>query len=81
MGDSKRIWGAAYKSKDNTTNPIFISIGTKISLDTAIEVVTHVCKFRIPEPVFIYFYSFFFYIILKKKNSDKNSRQNFETIG
>jgi len=51
VGDSQRVWGAAFKSKDNTTNPIFISVGTKISLETALDVVTRVCKYRVPEPV------------------------------
>jgi deoxyinosine 3'endonuclease (endonuclease V) len=51
VGNSGRIWGAAYKSQDNTTNPIFLSVGTKISLNTAIEIAKNVCYYRIPEPV------------------------------
>ena len=59
VGNSGRIWGAAYKSTDVTINPIFLSVGTKISLDTAIEIAKTVCYYRIPEPVniFIIFFS------------------------
>ncbi|KRX05847.1 hypothetical protein PPERSA_03784 [Pseudocohnilembus persalinus] len=47
-GQSGRIWGAALKSEQNVKNPIYVSIGTNISLDTACQLVQ---QCRIPEPV------------------------------
>lgn len=29
-GDSGKVWGAALRSTENSKNPIFVSIGTKI---------------------------------------------------
>lgn len=51
VGDSGRVWGAALKSNDYVKNPIFISLGTKISLDTALDIAQNVCIYRIPEPI------------------------------
>jgi len=51
VGDSGQCWGAAFKSTDDNTNPIFVSLGHKVDLQTAIEIVKRSCKFRIPEPV------------------------------
>jgi len=51
VGASGRVWGALYRSLDSTTNPIFISPGHKIDLETTIEIVGMCCKYRIPEPV------------------------------
>jgi len=45
------IWGAAFQSTDKIRNPIYISIGHKICLKTAISLTHSVCKYRIPEPV------------------------------
>ena len=52
VGDSGRKWGIAYRSTNESKNPIIISVGHRISLDTALKV-TKACirKFRIPEPV------------------------------
>ncbi|CAG8586163.1 11451_t:CDS:2, partial [Ambispora gerdemannii] len=49
-GDSGQYWGAAVRSLDSTTNPIFVSVGHRISLDTAIQLVLKCCRYRIPEP-------------------------------
>ncbi len=35
-GNSGKTWGAALNSTEETTNPLIISIGHKIDLDTAI---------------------------------------------
>jgi endonuclease V len=51
IGDSKRVWGAALRSNDNSSDPIYVSIGTKISIETAVKIVTLCCKYRIPEPI------------------------------
>ncbi len=48
---NKKIVGAAYKSNDETTNPIYVSIGHKISLETAFNIMKDICLYRIPEPV------------------------------
>ncbi|XP_021594383.1 endonuclease V isoform X2 [Manihot esculenta] len=50
-GRSGRIRGAAMRSTEGSVKPIFISIGHRISLDTAIEIVKMTCKFRVPEPI------------------------------
>jgi deoxyinosine 3'endonuclease (endonuclease V) len=50
-GNSEKIWGASLKTTDNVTNPIYVSIGHKIDLKTAVELTTKVSFFRVPEPV------------------------------
>ncbi|GES99960.1 endonuclease V [Rhizophagus clarus] len=50
QGQSGMIWGAAVRSLDNTTNPIFVSVGHRISLETSIQIVLKCCRYRIPEP-------------------------------
>jgi len=51
VGKSNRVWGAGFRSNDKTTDPIIVSIGHKISLETAIEIVRKCCKTRVPEPI------------------------------
>jgi len=51
VGDSGKVWGAGFRSKNDTKDPLIISHGHMISLDTAIKVVANCCKFRIPEPI------------------------------
>jgi deoxyinosine 3'endonuclease (endonuclease V) len=51
VGDNKKIYGVAYKSAKDTMNPIYISIGHMISLESAITIVNQCTKFRIPEPI------------------------------
>jgi deoxyinosine 3'endonuclease (endonuclease V) len=51
VGKSGAVWGAAFRSTDDTKNPIFVSTGHRIDLKTAIEVVKQSCLYRIPEPV------------------------------
>ena len=51
IGDSGKNYGVAFKSGDNVEKPIYISIGHKISLKSAIEFVNKTCFFRIPEPI------------------------------
>ncbi|XP_013409975.1 uncharacterized protein LOC106173387 [Lingula anatina] len=51
IGASGRILGKALRSSDNTENPVYVSIGHKISLETAICLVHQCCKYRIPEPI------------------------------
>ena len=51
IGKSGTCWGAALKSQDNVTNPIFISQGHMLSLKSCIDLVLTLCKFRLPEPI------------------------------
>ncbi|OVA19332.1 Endonuclease V [Macleaya cordata] len=50
-GCSGRVWGAALRSTRGSLKPVFISVGHRISLDTAIKVVKLTCKYRVPEPI------------------------------
>ena len=51
-GDSGKIWGAALRATKESKNPIFISIGHRVSLETAIKIVKMtITKYRIPEPI------------------------------
>lgn len=46
------VYGVALRTADNAPNPVFISQGHRISLETSVKVVLSTCpKYRIPEPV------------------------------
>ncbi len=51
VGQSGSTWGAALRSTDTTTNPIFVSVGHRVSLATACALAARCCQFRVPEPV------------------------------
>ena len=51
IGQSNKVYGAAVKSSDNVTNPLYVSVGHNISLETAVSLVTQTSKYRIPEPI------------------------------
>lgn len=46
-GVSGRIWGAGLRNTANSINPVFVSIGTKISLETALNCVMKLSEFRV----------------------------------
>eukprot|EP00833_Pecoramyces_ruminatium_P007185 jgi/Orpsp1_1/1181217/evm.model.c7180000076342.1 len=46
IGKSKTLYGYAVKSNETSTNPIFVSIGHKIDIETAINIVLKTCKNR-----------------------------------
>jgi deoxyinosine 3'endonuclease (endonuclease V) len=49
---SGTTYGSALRTADNAPNPVFVSQGHRVSLETAIKVVLATCpKYRIPEPV------------------------------
>jgi endonuclease V len=48
---TNNIYGAAVKSSENSKKPIYISIGHKISLKTAVEIIIQTCKYKLPEPI------------------------------
>ena len=52
LQDSSRVYGVAMRANTSSCRPIFVSIGHKISLQRAIDIVQKVAgKYRIPEPV------------------------------
>lgn len=50
-GKSGRLWAAALKGSNTSNEPLFISVGHKISLETAVQCIEQTCHFRIPEPI------------------------------
>ena len=51
IGDSGEQWGWAYRSNDESKNPMIISIGHKISNETALKIVKLSTIHRIPQPI------------------------------
>ena len=51
IGNSGKEHGRALRSTDKASNPVYISVGHKISLDTATSLVYTCCKYRVPESV------------------------------
>ena len=52
LSDSNRTYGVAMRANTSSCRPIFVSVGHKVSLETAIKIVKKVAgKYRIPEPV------------------------------
>ncbi|KAK3269448.1 hypothetical protein CYMTET_22109 [Cymbomonas tetramitiformis] len=50
QGDSGNVWGAAVAAP-SCIKPVFISVGHRVSLETAVELTKRVSRTRIPEPV------------------------------
>ena len=50
-GTSGAIWGAALKSTKDSVNPMIISTGHRICLDSALDIVKRMTKYRVPEPI------------------------------
>eukprot|EP01147_Barroeca_monosierra_P001968 gene1968-5052_t len=51
VGSTGAIWGAALRTTETSVNPVFVSIGHRVSLQTALSLVTECSNFRIPEPI------------------------------
>ncbi|KNE66627.1 hypothetical protein AMAG_11745 [Allomyces macrogynus ATCC 38327] len=51
IGTSGTVYGMAVLPCDGATNPIFVSVGHKVSLASAVAIVLQSCRFRIPEPI------------------------------
>ncbi|TVU08444.1 hypothetical protein EJB05_41849 [Eragrostis curvula] len=49
-GQSGTTWGAAMRSCPGSSKPIYVSVGHRISLDSATAMVKFCCKYRVPEP-------------------------------
>ncbi|XP_018425903.1 PREDICTED: endonuclease V [Nanorana parkeri] len=50
-GYSGHFLGAALKSCKKSSKPIYVSVGHKISLETAVRLVYSCCNYRVPEPI------------------------------
>ena len=51
-GKSGKVWGAGIKSRDDTLQPLIVSQGHRISLETSIKVVLSVIRgYKVPLPV------------------------------
>ncbi|XP_054831311.1 endonuclease V isoform X2 [Eublepharis macularius] len=48
---SGRILGMALRSYAKSTKPVYISVGHKMSLQSAVRLVHSCCKYRVPEPI------------------------------
>jgi deoxyinosine 3'endonuclease (endonuclease V) len=52
VGKSGKTWGAALRCTKDSINPIYVSIGHRVSLETAINItLLNITKYRIPEPI------------------------------
>jgi deoxyinosine 3'endonuclease (endonuclease V) len=51
IGQSGKTWGAILRGTNESTVPIYVSIGHRVSLERAISLVTQCCKYRVPEPI------------------------------
>ena len=51
IGKSGTQWGYALKSTKEYDDPMIISIGHKISNETALKIAKYACIYRIPEPI------------------------------
>lgn len=41
----------ALRSSDKSTKPVYVSVGHRISLDTAVRLTSACCRYRVPEPI------------------------------
>eukprot|EP00055_Hartaetosiga_balthica_P011954 m.56202 g.56202 ORF g.56202 m.56202 type:complete len:246 (-) comp7789_c0_seq3:155-892(-) len=52
VGESGRVWGSALRRNMNPDfNPVYVSVGHKISLSSAVKLVNRCGSCRVPEPV------------------------------
>ncbi|XP_074116458.1 endonuclease V isoform X2 [Sminthopsis crassicaudata] len=51
VADSGTILGMALKSHNKSTKPLYVSVGHKVSLGTAVRLIQACCRYRIPEPI------------------------------
>uniref|UniRef100_A0A4W5LHZ0 Endonuclease V n=1 Tax=Hucho hucho TaxID=62062 RepID=A0A4W5LHZ0_9TELE len=49
--NSGKVLGRALRSSDSSTKPVYVSVGHKISLDTALHLTHSCCRYRVPEPI------------------------------
>ncbi|KAF3508005.1 hypothetical protein F2Q69_00009791 [Brassica cretica] len=51
VGNSGFTWGVGFRPTLSSVKPIYVSLGHRISLYSAVEVVKITCKYRVPEPI------------------------------
>ena len=51
VGQSGIVWGNALAFNRTVTKPVYVSIGHRVSLDTATRLSAACCRYRLPEPV------------------------------
>ncbi|XP_021495266.1 endonuclease V isoform X1 [Meriones unguiculatus] len=51
VGNSGTVLGMALKSHDRSTNPLYVSVGHRVSLEVAVRLTHCCCRFRVPEPI------------------------------
>ncbi|XP_037770296.1 endonuclease V isoform X4 [Chelonia mydas] len=50
-GTSGRVLGMALRSYNKSTKPIYVSVGHRTCLESAVRLVQSCCRYRIPEPI------------------------------
>ncbi|NWZ00623.1 ENDOV Endonuclease, partial [Loxia curvirostra] len=50
-GTSGKVLGMVLRSHSNSSRPLYVSVGHRVSLGTAVRLVRACCRFRIPEPI------------------------------
>ncbi|XP_037617518.1 LOW QUALITY PROTEIN: endonuclease V-like [Sebastes umbrosus] len=48
---SGKVLGKALRSSDKSSKPVYVSVGHKISVDTAVRLTHSCCCYRVPEPI------------------------------
>lgn len=51
IGKTGKLYGVGLKTSNDSINPLYVSIGHKISLDVARELVIKTCLYKNPEPI------------------------------
>lgn len=51
VGKSGRVWGHALKSGTEGVNPLIVSVGHRVSIETAVKVANACSVSRVPEPI------------------------------
>lgn len=49
--DPSFLTAQVLRSYNNSSKPLYVSVGHRVSLDTAVRLVRACCRFRIPEPI------------------------------
>lgn len=50
-GKSGKVWGAGLKSGKDSVDPLIVSVGHRISIESALKLVTKCSLSRVPEPI------------------------------
>ncbi|CAN8326730.1 unnamed protein product [Cochlearia groenlandica] len=51
VGNSGFTWGVGLRPTLSSLKPVYVSVGHRISLDSAVKIVQTTCKYRVPEPI------------------------------